>query len=123
PITITWMTGGLDPEFQFASDLASDYMATNPHQIGGVSYEVTVEVMKSASSSSERFDQYLTLLEAETADVQLLEVDIGWVGDLASHLLDLSAFDSVEAVVPSHLPAIIESNTANGRLVGLPLFA
>lgn len=122
-VTITWMTGGTDAEVAFSNSLADAYMAANPHDIGGTSYEVAIEVVKSAATTGERFDAFHALLEAETDDVHLLEVDVGWIGDLAEHLVDLSDYPEVEAVVPSHFPAIVESNTAAGRLVGLPLFA
>ena len=122
-LTVTWMTGGTDAEVAFTSTLADAYMAANPHEIGGTAYEVAIEVVKSPATTGERLDAFRELLETEADDVHLLEVDIGWVGDLAEHLVDLSDFPEVEAVVPSHFPAIVESNTAAGRLVGLPLFA
>lgn len=122
-VSVTWMTGGTDAEVAFTSTLADAYMAANPHEIGGAAYEVTIEVVKSPTTTGERLDAFRTLLEAQADDVHLLEVDIAWVGDLAEHLVDLSGYPEVEAVVPSHFPAIVETNTAGGRLVGLPLFA
>lgn len=121
-VSVTWMTGGTDAELAFTTSLADAYMAANPHEIHGSTYEVTIDVVKSPATTGERLDAFRTLLEAHAEDVHLLEVDIGWVGDLAEHLVDLSDYPEVEAVVPSHFPAIVENNTAAGRLVGLPLF-
>ena len=51
-----------------------------------------------------------------------MSIDVIWPGDLANNLLDLYQFDGVKEAVASHFPAIVENNTVDGKLVGIPWF-
>ena len=45
-----------------------------------------------------------------------------WPGDLATHLVDLNEYEGVQEAVGGHFPAIVENNTVDGKLVGIPAF-
>ncbi|MEO1065726.1 MAG: extracellular solute-binding protein, partial [Actinomycetota bacterium] len=47
-------------------------------------------------------------------------VDVIWAPQLANHFVDLS--EAAADVVDDHFPAIIESQTVDGRLVAIPMF-
>jgi trehalose/maltose transport system substrate-binding protein len=72
------------------------------------------------SSSSEQFSQYKLWLAAQNADIDVYRVDVIWAPQLASQLLDLT--EATADVIGQHFPAIVESQTVDGKLVALPLF-
>jgi trehalose/maltose transport system substrate-binding protein len=63
---------------------------------------------------------YLTAFEAQSDDFDVIRVDVIWPGLLADHLLDMNDYVSQEQV-DSYLPALVENDTVDGRLVALPL--
>src|SRR5690606_30508326 len=54
-------------------------------------------------------------------EVDVFQIDVIWPGDLAEHFVDLYEYGARE-VADEHFPAIIENNTVDGRLVGIPWF-
>lgn len=121
-VTVTWMTGNTAQSFQFAQESVERYMAANPHTIGGEEYNVTVEVTQGPESATDKYALYLQLFEAQSGDADLLEVDVIWPGDLAQHLVDFYQYEGVEEDMQAHFPAIVENNTVDGKLVGIPMF-
>ncbi len=121
-VTVNWQTGSTAQSLQFAQESAQRYMDANPHTIGGEEYNVTVEVTQGPESATDRYALYLQLFEAQSGDADILEVDVIWPGDLAQHLVDFYQYEGVEEDMQAHFPAIIENNTVEGRLVGIPAF-
>jgi trehalose/maltose transport system substrate-binding protein len=80
----------------------------------------TVDIVSMPSSSSEQFSQYKLWLAAQNADIDVYRVDVIWAPQLASQLLDLT--EATADVIGQHFPAIVESQTVDGKLVALPLF-
>src|SRR4029079_16164504 len=56
----------------------------------------------------------------QNSDIDVYQTDVIWAPQLANQLLDLT--DATKDVVGTHFPSIIESQTANGKLVALPVF-
>jgi trehalose/maltose transport system substrate-binding protein len=81
---------------------------------------ITVESNPSSASVTELLAFYLTAFEAQSSDLDVIRVDVIWPGQLAEHLVDLSEFAPQEHI-DAQLPALIENNTIDGRLVALPL--
>jgi trehalose/maltose transport system substrate-binding protein len=81
---------------------------------------ITVERVPGDANVQNLLAVYLTGFEQESADLDVIRVDVIWPGLLAEHLLDLNDFVSQEQV-DSYLPALIENDTVDGRLVALPL--
>jgi trehalose/maltose transport system substrate-binding protein len=121
-VTITWMTGNTAPSAEFAQRMAQRYMDANPHTIGGQDYNVTVNVIAGPESATDRLGLYLQYFEAQSTEVDVFEIDVIWPGDLAEHLANLYDYEGFEEAVAEHFPAIVENNTVDGRLVGLPYF-
>ena len=71
--------------------------------------------------ATDRYGLYLQFFEARSSDIDVYQIDVIWPGDLAEHLLDLYEFGAKE-IADEHFPAIIENNTVDGRLVGIPWF-
>ncbi len=121
-VSVTWMTGNTAQSFQFAQESVQRYMDANPHTIGGQDYNVTVNVTQGPESATDKYALYLQLFEAQSSDADILEIDVIWPGDLAEHLIDFYQYEGVEEDMQAHFPAIIENNTVDGALVGIPAF-
>jgi len=80
----------------------------------------TVNIVSMPSSSSEQFSQYKLWLAAQNTDIDVYRVDVIWAPQLASQLLDLT--EATADVIGEHFPAIVESQTVDGKLVAMPLF-
>lgn len=81
---------------------------------------ITVERNESSASVTDLLSFYLTAFEAESSDLDVIRVDVIWPGQLADHLLDMSDYAPQEHI-DAQLPALIENDTIDGRLVALPL--
>lgn len=121
-VTVRWMTGATAQSIQYANEVATRYENANPHTIGGQDYTVNVEVVQGPDSATDRYALYLQLFEAQSNDADILEIDVIWPGDLSEHLVDFYQYDGVEEDMQAHFDAIVENNTVDGKLVGLPAF-
>ena len=81
---------------------------------------ITVELNQSSASVTDLLAFYLTAFEAESSDLDVIRVDVIWPGQLAEHLIDLSEIAPQEHI-DAQLPALIDNDTIDGRLVALPL--
>jgi trehalose/maltose transport system substrate-binding protein len=81
---------------------------------------ITVDRLPGDANVQNLLAVYLTAFEAQSADFDVIRVDVIWPGLLANHLLDLSEY-LPEEQLESYLPALVLNNTVDGRLVALPL--
>ncbi|TVR20146.1 MAG: ABC transporter substrate-binding protein [Anaerolineaceae bacterium] len=81
---------------------------------------ITVERNPGAADVTDLLAFYLVGFEAQSSDLDVIRVDVIWPGQLAEHLIDLSDI-APQAHVDAQLPALIENNTIDERLVALPL--
>ena len=81
---------------------------------------ITIEYAEGSASVTDLLTTYLTAFEAESSDLDVIRVDVIWPGQLAEHLLDMNDYVSQEHI-DAQLPALIENDTIDGRLVALPL--
>ena len=79
-----------------------------------------VEIVQMPASTTDIFGQFKVWLNAKSSDIDVYQVDVIWAPQIGNHLVDLT--DAVADVAGDHFPSIIESQTANGRLVALPFF-
>ena len=121
-VTVTWMTGNRSDDVEIAQGFADAYMAENPHTIDGTDYNVNVEILQGPESATDRLGLYLQFFEAQSAEVDLFEIDVIWPGDLATHLVDLYQYEGFEEAAAGHFEAIVQNNTVDGALVGIPYF-
>jgi trehalose/maltose transport system substrate-binding protein len=80
----------------------------------------TVTVVPMPASTSDQFGQYRLWLAAGNKDIDLYQADVVWAPQLAGQLVDLT--EAAKDLVPQNFPAIVESQTVDGKLVALPLF-
>jgi trehalose/maltose transport system substrate-binding protein len=77
-------------------------------------------LVSTPNSTTERLALYQQLLAAGAPDVDVFQIDIIWPGLLANHLIDLKPYTG--GVEKEHFPALIETDTVDGRLVALPWY-
>jgi len=77
-----------------------------------------VEIVTTPNSSTDRLALYLQLLASGAPDIDVLQIDVVWVGMLASQLIDLAPW--VNDAPAQHFASLIENDTVGGRLVALP---
>jgi trehalose/maltose transport system substrate-binding protein len=64
------------------------------------------------------FSQYWA---AHTPDLDIYQIDVCWPGIAALHAIDLKKYFDAETLA-EFFPRIIENNTVDGRLIGIPFF-
>ena len=96
----------------FLQSQVDRYVAANPGD------KVTIVPMP--SSTTDQFGQYKLWLAAGNTDIDVYTTDVIWAPQLADQFTDLT--EATKDVVAGYFPAIIESQTVNGKLVALPSF-
>jgi len=110
---ITVAAGAVGQELELTRAGADRYMKLHP--------DVTVKVLETPDLTDNRLALYLQMFEAKSSDVDVFQIDVIWPGDLAEHFVDLYDYGARD-VVDQHFPAIVQNNTVNGHLVGIPWF-
>lgn len=80
----------------------------------------TINIVPMPSSTTDQFGQYKLWLAAGNSDVDVYQTDVIWAPQLADQFVDLT--DAAKDVAKDFFPSIIESQTANGKLVAIPFF-
>jgi len=81
---------------------------------------ITAEFIPGETSATDRLAIYNQQLGAQSPDNDVYQIDVIWPGIVAQHAVDLNA--SLSELAALHFPAIVENNTVNGSLVGMPWF-
>lgn len=81
----------------------------------------TVRLIQVPKETDQRLALYQQQLGARSADVDVYMIDVVWPGLIGQHLLDLKKYVPA-ADINRHFPAIVQNNTINGKLVGMPFF-
>jgi trehalose/maltose transport system substrate-binding protein len=80
-----------------------------------------VEVVSTPNSATERLSFYQQILSAQSADIDIIQIDMVWPGMLAKHLMDLREVLPANAT-QGYFQAQVDNATVNGRLVTMPWF-
>lgn len=79
---------------------------------------IKVNYIPKPQSASDTYAAYQRVFQAQSSDFDLFLIDVIWPGAFAPHLEDLNPY--LGDFARSFLPQIIENNTIDGRLVGMP---
>jgi trehalose/maltose transport system substrate-binding protein len=112
-VSITVAAGNVGQELELTKAAAQRYMDMNPN--------VTVNVLDTPDFVQDRLGLYLQFFEAQSPEVDVYQIDVIWPGDLAEHFVDLNEYGAASAAA-EHFPAIVQNNTVDGKLVGIPWF-
>lgn len=113
PVNVTVATGSVGQELELAQEAAQTYMEDHPN--------VTIEVLDTPDLANDRLGVYLQFFEAQSSEIDVLQIDVIWPGDLATHLVDLYEYGA-DQYTDQHFEAIVENNTVDGALIGIPWF-
>ena len=80
-----------------------------------------VNVISTPNSATERLALYQQILAANSADIDVFQIDVIWPSILGNHFIDLAEHIDQE-VIDQHFEAIVQNNTVDGRLVAMPWF-
>jgi len=81
----------------------------------------TVRIVEMPASTTDQFGQYRLWLSAGNQDVDVYRTDVIWAPQLAANFMDLT--QAMADVIGQHSPAIVQSQTVDGKLVAMPLYA
>jgi trehalose/maltose transport system substrate-binding protein len=81
---------------------------------------IEVTIQEGVESATDRLTSYRQLFEAEADDIDVFQIDIIWPGILAPHAVDLN--DAIGWQGHQYLERLVENNTVNDSLVGIPWF-
>jgi len=110
--TIAISCGAVGLELQLCQDGANAWAEQTGNQ---------VNVISTPNSATERLALYQQILAANSADIDVYQIDVIWPGILANHFIDLSQHVDQETI-DQHFEAIVENNTVDGSLVAMPWF-
>ncbi len=82
--------------------------------------DVQVNVVARPQSATDTYAQYQRFFQGQSPDLDVFMVDVIWPAAFAPHLVDLSPKLGNEA--RQHYQTIVENNTIDGKLVGIPWF-
>lgn len=102
-------TVGLDHEV--LQSAVNRFMIANP--------DVTVRILYVPEKSSNRLVLLRNFLEAQSPELDVIQLDVVWAHELAGHLLDLAVL--TESVLATD-PSLLAATTVGGRLVSLPWY-
>jgi trehalose/maltose transport system substrate-binding protein len=81
----------------------------------------TVKIVTMPASTSDQFGQYRLWLSAGNKDIDVYRTDVIWAPQLATNFMDLT--EAMKDVVGQHNPSVVASQTVDGKLVAMPLYA
>jgi trehalose/maltose transport system substrate-binding protein len=113
-VTINVTAGSVGNEHDTVVNLATEYMKACPN--------VTVNVVAHPASSTDILAQYQQFFEAQSADMDVYQIDVIWPGIFADNLVDMNQYTD-KTFLDQFYPALLTNDTVNGRLVAIPWFA
>ena len=91
----------------------SEYEAMHPN--------VDINFVDAGRVVEDRLGVYLQIFEAQSPELDVAQIDVIWPGDLAEHFVDLNEYGAAD-ISGDHFTAIVENNTVDGKLIGIPWF-
>lgn len=79
---------------------------------------VPVTYVAGPDSTTDRYAEYQRFFSGKSPDLDILQIDVVYPAALATNLIDLGP--KLGDVAKQHYPNIIQNNTVDGHLVGLP---
>jgi trehalose/maltose transport system substrate-binding protein len=112
--TISVAGGSVGGELAQLESAAAAFTANCPN--------VTIEILQMPDSATERLNIYLQTWEAQSADIDVFQVDVIWPAIIAPHVVDMSEYLS-EDEIGMYFADMIAGQTVDGRLVAIPWFS
>jgi trehalose/maltose transport system substrate-binding protein len=97
---------------QWTRDRARDWAQT---------HNTAVEYIDRPDDSSATLEEFQRYWAAQSADADVYMIDVTWPAIAAPYAVDLKQYFTADEI-NEHFPRIIQNNTVNGKLVGMPFF-
>jgi trehalose/maltose transport system substrate-binding protein len=110
--TVTIACAAVGIEYQLCRDGAEAWAAKTGH---------SVELVQTPNSASERLALFQQLLAAESADIDVLQIDVIWPGTLGRYFVDLRPYIPAQER-ERHFPAMLANNVVDGELKAMPWY-
>lgn len=110
---ITLAGGAVGAELEFAQRAIDVFTSVCPN--------ISVEILQMPDSATERLNLYLQFFEAQSGDIDVLQVDVIWPAIIAPHVIDMSEYLTQDEI-DAHFVDMINGQTVGGRLVAIPWF-
>ena len=81
---------------------------------------IEVIVLPRPKDATETYATYQRLFQGQSADVDVLMLDVIWPGAFGAHLSDLGP--KLGEAAKSHIEGIVKNNTVDGKLVAVPWY-
>jgi trehalose/maltose transport system substrate-binding protein len=81
---------------------------------------IQVNLVPGPPSATERYSQYQRTFQGQSADIDVMMIDVIWPSALAAFLVDLGP--KLGDLARQNVEGIIQNNTVDGKLVGMPWF-
>ena len=81
---------------------------------------IVVNVIPRPKDATESYATYQRLFQGQSADVDVLMLDVIWPGAFADNLVDLGA--KLGDTAKTHVEGIVQNNTVNGKLIAMPWY-
>lgn len=80
----------------------------------------TVNIVSMPESTTDQFGQYKLWLAAQSSDIDVYRIDVIGAPQIAEHFIDLK--EHTKDIIGDFVPAAVESQTVDDKLVALPMF-
>lgn len=81
----------------------------------------TVNIIRAPQTTDQRYEEYVEQLKRSDPAIDVYQIDVIWPGLMAEYFIDLKKFIPKEDI-EQHFNTIINNNTVDGRLIGMPWF-
>jgi trehalose/maltose transport system substrate-binding protein len=107
--------GAVGEELQFLNRMLAQYMELCPN--------VVASALESPDLVTDRLGLYIQFLGSRSPAVDIYNIDVIWPSIVEEHMVDFYDYVAPDSeTVTQHFPSIIENNTVDGRLVGMPWY-
>ncbi|MBA2667538.1 MAG: ABC transporter substrate-binding protein [Trueperaceae bacterium] len=110
PATITFMGDPVGNAAEIERETVAAFNEACPH--------ITVTIVSGPASASDLLANYLTMLEGQSGDIDVMRVDVIWPGILAENLVDLMPYFSDEELA-AHFPGFIQNNIIGDKMAAI----
>lgn len=110
--TVSLFCSSSGSEYELCSEAANAWAAETGNE---------VKINRMPTSWDEALPLYQQLLAAKSSDIDVMIVDVIWVGMLKEHLLDLNTVVPKEEI-DQHFASIVGAGSVDGKLVAMPWF-
>lgn len=109
--TVQVAVGAVGAELQLHRQALEQYMEDHPN--------IDVQLFETPEGANNRLGLYLQFFEAQSSDIDVLQIDVIWPGILQEHLVDLYEHGAQD-VQDQYFSGSIQNNVVDGRLVAVP---